>query len=78
MQYIKQLENKQDILLTAKILLSGIFGIFSHTLNQLIAEAQELDNTSDDSDNISHPSINNDTIRNKKKNSKHRHQPQEQ
>ena len=36
-----------------RILLSGISGIFSHTLKQLIAEAQDLDNSSDD-DNNSH------------------------
>ena len=41
------------------ILLSGKFGIFSHTLTQLIAEALELDNTSEDSDYNSHPSNNN-------------------
>ena len=61
-----------------KILLSRVFGIFSHTLTQLIAEAQELDNTSDDSDNNSHPSNKNETIKRKKKNSKHQHQPEGQ
>ena len=30
-----------------RILLSGIFGILSHTLTQLIAEAQDTDNSSD-------------------------------
>ena len=50
-----------------KILISGVFGIFSHTLTRLIAEAQEIDNTSDDSDNNSHSSNNNYTRKRKKK-----------
>ena len=37
-----------------RILLSGVFGIFSHTLTQLLAEAQETDNSSYDDDNTSH------------------------
>ena len=41
-----------------RILLSGIFGIFSHTLTQLIAEAQDSDNSSDDDKN-SHETQNN-------------------
>ena len=40
------------------ILLSGILGIFSHTLTKLIAEAQGSDNSSDD-DNNSHEIQNN-------------------
>ena len=61
-----------------KMLLSGKFGIFSHTLTQLIAEAQEIDNTSDDSDNISHPCNSSYTIRRKRKNLKDQSQHQEQ
>ena len=34
-----------------RILLSGILGIFLHTLTQLIAEAQDSDNSSDDNNN---------------------------
>ena len=41
-----------------RILLSGIFGIFSHTMTQLIAEAQYSDNSSDDNNN-SHETQNN-------------------
>ena len=55
-----------------KILLSGIFGILSNTLPQLIAEAQELDNNTDDSDNKSHSNHNNYTVKRKKKNTKTR------
>ena len=43
-----------------RILLSGIFGIFSHTLSKLIAEAQDTDNSSDD-DNNSHGTQNSNT-----------------
>ena len=49
-----------------RILLSGKFEIFSHTLTQLIAEAQDSDNSSDD-DNNSHEAQNNNTERNKPK-----------
>ena len=49
-----------------RILLSGIFGIFSHTVSQLIAEAQDSDNSSDD-DNNSHETQNNNTEKNKLK-----------
>ena len=49
-----------------RILLSGIFGIFSHTLTQLIAEAQDSDNSSD-VDHNSHQTQNNNTERNKLK-----------
>ena len=45
-----------------KILLTGILGIFSHTLTQLIVEAQNFDNNTGDSDNISYESSNNNTI----------------
>ena len=51
-----------------KILLSGLFGIFSHTLTQLIVEAQDFDNNTDDGDNNSHTSHNNYTVKRKKKN----------
>ena len=49
-----------------RILLSGIFGIFSHTLTQLIAEAQDTDNSSDD-DNNSHGTQNSNTEKKKVK-----------
>ena len=45
-----------------EILLTGILGIFSHTLTQLIVEAQNFDNITGDSDNISYESGNNNTI----------------
>ena len=49
-----------------RILLSTIFGIFSHTLTQLTAEAQDSDSSSDD-DNNSHETQNNNTVKNKLK-----------
>ena len=49
-----------------RILLSTIFGIFSHTLTQLTAEAQDSDISSDD-DNNSHETQNNNTVNNKLK-----------
>ena len=53
-----------------KIHFSGIFGIFSHTLTQLILEAQDNDNNTDDSDNSSHENHNNNTIKRKNKTTK--------
>ena len=47
-------------------------------INPITAEAQEIDNTSDHSDNNSHPSNNNYTIKREKKNSKTQYRPQEQ
>ena len=49
-----------------RILLSGIFGIFSHTLTQLIAEAQDTDNSSDDDGN-NHGTQNSNTEKKKLK-----------
>ena len=49
-----------------RILLSGVFGIFTITLTQLIAEAQETDNSSDDDDNTSHHTSDNNTTKKKK------------
>ena len=49
-----------------RIFLSGIFGIFSHTLTQLIAEAQDTDNSSGD-DNNSHGTQNSNTEKKKVK-----------
>ena len=52
--------------------MSGVFGIFSHTLTQLIAGAQETD----DDDNTSHHTSDNNTT--KKKKQKGKKQPQSQ
>ena len=49
-----------------RTLLSGIFGTFSHTLTQLIAEAQDTDNSSED-DNNSHETQNGNTQKKKLK-----------
>ena len=49
-----------------RILLSGIFGIFSHTLTQLIADAQDTNKSSDD-DNNSHETQNSNTEKKKLK-----------
>ena len=57
-----------------RILLSGIFGIFSHTLTQLIAEAQDADNSSANDDNNSHETQNSNTEKKKIK-FKIKHQP---
>ena len=43
----------KQVSLTRNVL-SGIFGIFSHTLTQLIAKAQDSDNSSDDDNNKKH------------------------
>ena len=55
-----------------RIRLSGIFGIFSHTLTQLTAKAQDTDNSSDD-DNNSHGTQNSNTQ--KKKTKRHNETP---
>ena len=49
-----------------RILLSGIFGIFSHTQSHLIAEAQDTNSSSDD-DNNSHGTQNSNTEKKKLK-----------
>ena len=59
-----------------RIFLSGVFGIFSHTLTQLIALAQETDNSSDDNDTPSHQIIENNTTKKKKQKVKRQYQPQ--
>ena len=59
-----------------RILLSGVFGIFSHTLTQLNAEAQETDNSSDDDDNNSHHNSDNITTKKKKQKVKKQNQSQ--
>ena len=49
-----------------RILLSVVFGMFSHTLTQAIAVAQEKDNSSDDDDNTSHHNSDNITTKKEK------------
>ena len=49
-----------------RILLSGIFGIFSHTITQMIAEAQDTNKSSDD-DNNSHETQNSNAEKKKLK-----------
>ena len=51
LQFIKQLANKPVL---RKIFLTGIFGIFSQTLTQLVAKIQEEETSHDSDENYSH------------------------